>query len=89
MKFEDGFIDNEDGEFHGLYLLPLLRAMSDSSWDFPSAMMTLGLDEHFPGGEPTMYPGEREAQILGAIAFQNDESREEFIREFIKIGWDT
>lgn len=86
---ENGLI--EEGPYEGLYLRPLLDAMKDSSWDFPSAMMTLEFDpKQFYGDEDrsrdnwgfTMHPGEYELDILRKMF------PEENWKDF-NMSWDT
>ena len=78
-----------EGEYEGLYLLPLLRAMADSSWDFPSAMFALGMGELFADEEPTMHPAEEEAEIVIKAANLNDDEVFAFTAGFFGISWYT
>jgi len=67
-------------DFVGLHLRPLLNAMRESAWDWPSAMFAIGgLDSD---DEPTMYPGDREIAWLKSIA--PEENWDDF-----NIHWDT
>jgi hypothetical protein len=79
---EMGFIraDDPGRDFDGLRLRCVLDTMRESSWDWPSAMFTIGgLDSD---DEPTMYPGDREIAWLREIA--PEENWDDF-----DIHWDT
>jgi len=87
IMFDDGCI--ETGEFAGIYALPLATCLLDSSWDFPSYVLALGLGHLFPDEEPTMYPSYDDALILAnALNFDDDDGRDEFAA-LMPTGWDT
>lgn len=60
-----GTIDN--GPYEGLYLNCLLNAMGQSSWDFPSICIAIGVDPAYIDYAP-MHPGE---YPLIVTVFQN------------------
>jgi hypothetical protein len=84
-QFHAGCITN--GEYEGLYVLPLAICMRDSSWDFPSFVMSLGL-EHLFDDEPTMYPTANDATIIADVIDLLDDERDAFINDF-PLHWDT
>lgn len=87
MKFEWGTIDN--GEYAGLCVIALAECMRQSSWDFPSFVIAIGLDHLFTDGEPTMWPTRDDARIIAnAIDLDDDEAIEKFVDDF-PLTWDT
>jgi len=84
-RFVAGMIDNN--EYAGLYVLPLAHCLLNSSWDFPSFVMSLGLDEHFDD-EPTMYPTRDDAAIIADHIDLPADERDAFINDF-PLTWDT
>lgn len=86
-KFNCGMID--DGEYEGLYVLPLAICMRDSSWDFPSFVSSVGLDDVIPDDDFTMYPTPEHARkIANAIDLETDADRDAFVEHF-PYEWDT
>jgi len=73
----DGFINT--GPYEGLYLRPVLDAMRQSAWDWPTAMQALGIGK---GIHSTMYPDDRELSGLKHIAPHENWSR-------FSLEWDT
>ncbi len=76
------------GPYDGLLVLPLANCMAESSWDYPSFVMTLGLD-HAYDGEIPMHPDIADATaIADAIGLTDNDDRKKFILAF-PLGWDT
>ncbi len=86
MKFDSGQCD--DGDYEGLYVLPLAICMRDSSWDFSSFIMCLGFDELTDIHPDTMYATREHAAKIANVIDLADDERDEFINDF-PLTWDT
>ena len=86
MKFECG--QCIDGDYTGLYVLPLAECMMNSSWDFPSFVMSLGLDHLYDGDCCVMHPTIDDAHIIARAIDLDPDSYDEFVNDF-PLSWDT
>lgn len=76
---EDGLI--KGGEYGSLYVRPLLDAMRESAWDWPSAMMALEM----PGAEDaSMYPSPEDEHFKYLVQLAPEENWKDF-----NFSWDT
>ena len=57
---------DDDHDYNSFCLTPLLICLCDSAWDFPSAMMTLGLDYLWGPNDPPMHPTIDDARLVYA-----------------------
>ena len=85
-KFEHGMCD--DGEFEGLYVLPLAECLLNSSWDFASFVQTLGLDDLTDIHPDTMHPTREHVVMIADVIDLADDERDTFINDF-PLDWDT
>ena len=85
-KFTDGCVD--DGEFQGLYIVPLAICMRDSSWDYSSFIGCFNVDGHSDIPEWAMYVKPEHLPILAVVFNIPPDEYEAFARDF-PDDWDT
>lgn len=86
MKFECGQII--DGEYAGLYVLLLADCMMNSAWDFPSFVMSLGLDHLYDGDCYVMHPTLDDVRLVASAIDLDPDEYDDFINNF-PLSWDT
>ena len=86
-QFNDGRIMN--GDYEGLYVLPMAIAMRDSAWDYASFLLTFAVDEFTDINPDSMYVQDEDLPQL-AVMFDitSDHDLAEFMRDFPR-DWDT
>lgn len=85
-KFDNGQIMN--GDYQGLYVLPLAVAMRDSSWDYASFIISLGIDIVTDIDADAMYVLDEHLPILADLFDIPDDERFDFLANFPR-DWDT
>ena len=85
-NFEDGRVIN--GEFEGLYIVPLAICMRDSSWDYSSFVNSFAVDEHSNIPEWSMYVLPEHLPELAVVFNIPPDEYDTFVRDFPN-DWDT
>jgi hypothetical protein len=85
-QFEDGRIVS--GEYEGLYIDAIARAMCDSSWDYASFIGCFAIDEYTDIPEYSMYVMPDHLPQLAVVFDIAPDDYEAFVRNF-PDDWDT